>query len=442
MATNRTSISSKFENLDVPNQDDFQEIIQSFVHKDEDKATFAMVEAGTNNTHYVTPDLLRTGLQNMGIITGNCYMPYKEYFEDLNGDTFRMLQKLPLKDSAAIFKNGQLLREDIDYTLNYNTALLTFSAPVTDKNIEVNYWYKNFDSMPDGGGTDLTQIRPYKVYTAILTADNDDNVVATVLENTLGGTVVWSHYDSSNFTATLVGAFTLNKTFVQLTTFHDESENVITVNSKSLDSIGFFTEMPLNYDDSYVEIRVYDTPAGGGTPLRPFNYLVVRYKWTPESGQDLDTFTGVVNTGTVLDNKWLGYGQTYALGYPNNSIGSAYLISGGDNTGSGVESCFVDFDKITTDFPELDIIQIRMAGNWYHSRGNGMIEIEVETYMDGTMSEVGYDFVNTGSPVQHLSFTKNIEVVGHLADNIESVTNIGYITYNRNSLTGQVTITN
>lgn len=180
---------------------------------------------------------------------------------------------------------------------------------------------------------------------------------------------------------------------------------------------------------------------GTATPLQAFNYLVVRYKWTEESGEDLDTFTGVVNTGSELDNIWLGFGQTYAGGYPSNySISNFYLISGGDNELSGVESCLINFGKITTDFPDLDIIQLRMAGNWYDSRVTGDIEIEIETYMDGTMSRAGFDFENSGSPVQHLSFSKNISAVGHLASNIEAVTNIGYITYNKNSLMGQITI--
>lgn len=54
----------------------------------------------------------------------------------------------------------------------------------------------------------------YKVYTAILTQTSTNAPVATVLENTLGGTVVWSYNSVGFYTATLVSAFTTNKTQV------------------------------------------------------------------------------------------------------------------------------------------------------------------------------------------------------------------------------------
>jgi hypothetical protein len=52
----------------------------------------------------------------------------------------------------------------------------------------------------------------YKVYTALLTQSGTGAPVATVLENTLGGEVVWARGGVGNYTGTLVGAFTLNKT--------------------------------------------------------------------------------------------------------------------------------------------------------------------------------------------------------------------------------------
>ena len=73
-------------------------------------------------------------------------------------------------------------------------------------------------------GTNTTQIattafvqavaRPYKVYTALLTQTGTNAPVATVLENTLGGTVVWSYASTGVYVANLTGAFTINKTIV------------------------------------------------------------------------------------------------------------------------------------------------------------------------------------------------------------------------------------
>src|SRR6476620_12009498 len=111
MATDRTNIGYKFETGDIPSQSDFREIFDSFVHKDEDKADFQMVEGGIDNDHYVTPALLYTCLRNIGIVTGNCYMPHKENFEDSLNRTTILLEKLPIRYSVKVFKNGQLLPE-------------------------------------------------------------------------------------------------------------------------------------------------------------------------------------------------------------------------------------------------------------------------------------------------------------------------------------------
>ena len=53
----------------------------------------------------------------------------------------------------------------------------------------------------------------YKVYTALLT-QQFPNIppVATVLENTLGGTIVWTYDQAGIYYGNLTGAFTVNKT--------------------------------------------------------------------------------------------------------------------------------------------------------------------------------------------------------------------------------------
>lgn len=156
--TSRPNIRSKFENNDIPTEEHFGQIIESFVHKDEDKADFQMVEIGTDNEHYITPALLNVGLQNIGIITGNSYMPKKEYFDiSLTGASTVSLEEFPIPNSVRVYKNGQLLQEgegegqDYDYSVNYNTAIITFSGVVSDRNIEVDYWFKNLSPSPGNG---------------------------------------------------------------------------------------------------------------------------------------------------------------------------------------------------------------------------------------------------------------------------------------------------
>ena len=108
---------------------------------------------------------------------------------------------------------------------------------------------------------------PYKVYTALLTQTGTNDPVATVLDNTLGGTVVWSRLGIGSFRATLAGAFTLNKTI-----FYSDSRSgytfwtgiiqaskdftADTIEFYTLDSVtGFNTDERLR--NSFVEIRVY-----------------------------------------------------------------------------------------------------------------------------------------------------------------------------------------
>ena len=54
---------------------------------------------------------------------------------------------------------------------------------------------------------DAVVARPYKVYTAVLTQQNTDAPSAVVLENTLGGTVVWTRNATGNYYGTLNSAF-------------------------------------------------------------------------------------------------------------------------------------------------------------------------------------------------------------------------------------------
>ena len=54
----------------------------------------------------------------------------------------------------------------------------------------------------------------YKTYVALLSQAETDPPVATVLENTLGGTVVWTYYDVGQCIGTLTGAFPVPRTVI------------------------------------------------------------------------------------------------------------------------------------------------------------------------------------------------------------------------------------
>lgn len=112
--------------------------------------------------------------------------------------------------------------------------------------------------------------RPYKVYTALLTQAGTNAPVATVLENTLGGTVVWSYDGVGQYRATLASAFTQNKTWFSFINIITGAEIDIrltwdTINEITLmtalggvaGGIGVFTDDIIT--DASIEIRVYPT---------------------------------------------------------------------------------------------------------------------------------------------------------------------------------------
>ena len=65
--------------------------------------------------------------------------------------------------------------------------------------------------------TTTTTIAPYKSYVAILNQSATAPPIATVIKNTLGGTIIWSRVDTGWYKATLSGAFTPDKTVIFIT---------------------------------------------------------------------------------------------------------------------------------------------------------------------------------------------------------------------------------
>jgi len=182
------------------------------------------------------------------------------------------------------------------------------------------------------------------------------------------------------------------------------------------------------------------------TTLLPFDYMTIKYKWALGAGLDFDTFTGIVSTGIEWDNRYMGFGHGFGTELPNNSTTlQAYIMYAGDNQkNNGVEACLINFNKMISDYSSLQSIPIRMAGAWYGQTGTGNIDIEINTYSGGTMQKVisDYDFINVGgSQIQQLTFSKNIPKPPLWANDIDKVTHIGYITYDKNSSTAKVVIT-
>lgn len=89
------------------------------------------------------------------------------------------------------------------------------------------------------------------------------NPIATVLENTLGGTVVWSYDNVGSYIATLAGAFTENKTMIIFGSVNGYTTNGIGSYWADADSIGVETfviggsNVDEGLENTPIEIRVY-----------------------------------------------------------------------------------------------------------------------------------------------------------------------------------------
>lgn len=113
---------------------------------------------------------------------------------------------------------------------------------------------------PSGGGAS------YLVYTALLTQSGTSAPVATVLENTLGGTVTWSYEDAGRYLASTEAAtFTVEKTWIICSSSNDGDPNNGSISVPSRNSstvIKLITTFSSSMSDNILnaaafEIRVY-----------------------------------------------------------------------------------------------------------------------------------------------------------------------------------------
>jgi hypothetical protein len=131
-----------------------------------------------------------------------------------------------------------------------------------------DFMVDNFNSQPTG---QLSNVKPYKVYTALLSQTGTSAPVISSFnnlpfENTLGGAIVWTRASTGSYLGTLNGAFTVDKTFVTIDTGELLSafgENINIYKNLSLNAIGIQTVKPnVLADDvlkkSVIEIRVYN----------------------------------------------------------------------------------------------------------------------------------------------------------------------------------------
>lgn len=102
----------------------------------------------------------------------------------------------------------------------------------------------------------------YKVYSALLNQADTDDPTANILENTLGGTLVWTRVGVGEYLATLNGLFLENKVLILITANEGNqiiggfrnSNNDVYLSKKDL-ATGLYTDGLVNIN---IEIKVYN----------------------------------------------------------------------------------------------------------------------------------------------------------------------------------------
>ena len=108
-----------------------------------------------------------------------------------------------------------------------------------------------------------SDLRPYKVLSGLITQTSTNAPTFKILENTIGGTPVGAYVSTGVYSLTMTGKFTVDKTFVILSTgsgAYDKSQMIF---RSSIDDI-YMASVQLNvatnsvFVDSSFEIRVYN----------------------------------------------------------------------------------------------------------------------------------------------------------------------------------------
>lgn len=136
----------------------------------------------------------------------------------------------------------------------------------------------------------------------------------------------------------------------------------------------------------------------GGIKIGDVDYVTFRYLWDESSGRDLDTMTEALNSNVpTIDNLGVGYNGP---GNDDESVRSV-LKWGGDNTGSGKECVWMSVKDLRAQYYSTlpDETQFMAYATWFASIGTGKCSFELVGYKGGTMSQDGYNFINTGGSV-------------------------------------------
>ena len=139
-------------------------------------------------------------------------------------------------------------------SLVIGTQLNVPQSDGTNRNLTRNFSVSSIASLINTGFAG-----GYKVYTALLTQEVGAAPVATVLQNTIGGTITWTRPGTAGvYTATIAdGVFTANKTMVFINNGSASSTNNIEWASNTTTTVIIDTTADTVLAAASIEIRVY-----------------------------------------------------------------------------------------------------------------------------------------------------------------------------------------
>lgn len=149
----------------------------------------------------------------------------------------------------------------------------------------------------------------------------------------------------------------------------------------------------------YYELVTKTYPSNtGGIKIGDVDFVTFRYLWESSSGRDLDTMTEALNSNVpTIDNLAVGWSG------PGNGDSSVreVLKWGGDNTGPGKECVWMSVKDLRAKYYDIlpEETYFMAYATWFGSKGTGKCSFELVGYKGGTMSQDGYNFINTGGSV-------------------------------------------
>ena len=218
-------------------------------------------------------------------------------------------------------------------------------------------------------------------------------------------------------TTATVSSYTIMNSY----TFTAAAGKVYEVSASTYDATGIPTPTPTPTPTITLTptptptITLTPTPTPTTTPTPtpvPFSfdadYIVGTYTFV--DGSDLDTRTRIVtpDVGQNVTASYLGYAQynywptssdAPISNQPLTASNRPYLVWGGDNTGTGLESVLIDVKRFKELYPSSSNIVADFRSYWYASTGSSPVVLDITAYSGSYMIYQGipYGFTYAGS---------------------------------------------